>query len=289
MMSPVVHCLICQHAPLGFLYTAKGYDIVDCPCCGFSQVNTPPDDVALEELYRQLHLRHSQFRDERAALRENQTRLQLVQEFVQPGALVLDAGCATGDFLALAQTHFTVYGIDISAGAIEAAQSRLPDIASRLASRKLEDIGTDWPQFDAICLWDVIEHVRDPAGVCRTLMQLLKPGGHLFLSTPDMGSVAAKLMRRHWAFMIPPLHLGFFSRRSLGHLFDSRVPANIAACRSRGKWTSLAFVFYKLGQISPLLAPPSLLNWLSRHRLGRLNLYVPTHDILYLAAKKPTS
>ncbi|WP_326541323.1 class I SAM-dependent methyltransferase [Pseudorhodoferax sp.] len=288
MMSSVTSCLICQNTSLGFLYTAKGYDILGCRSCGFCQVGSPPDDAALEDLYRQLHLKHTQFRDERAALRENQTRLQLVLEFVKPGALVLDAGCATGDFLALAQSHFTVYGVDISAGAIQTAQARLPDIASRLAARKLEDIGTDWPQFDAICLWDVIEHVRDPAAVCRTLMGLLKPGGHLFLSTPDMGSLAAKLMRRHWAFMIPPLHLGFFSRRSLGHLFDRQVPARIATCRSRGKWTSLAFLFYKLGQISRFLAPPSLLDWLSRRRLGHLNLYVPTHDILYLAARKPT-
>jgi SAM-dependent methyltransferase len=287
-MQPPVHCLVCQNTPLGFLYHAKGYDIMACSSCGFCQVGRPPDDAALEDLYRQLHLKHTQFRDERAAQRENQTRLDLVREFVEPGALLLDAGCATGDFLASARSHFTVYGIDISAGAIEAARTRLPDIASRLASRKLEDIGTDWPQFDAICLWDVIEHVRDPVGVCRALMRLLKPGGLLFLSTPDMGSIAAKLMRRHWAFMIPPLHLGFFSRHSIAHLFEHQVPASVIACRARGKWTSLAFVFYKLGQISKLLAPPALLNWLSRHRVGRVNLYVPTNDILYLAARKPT-
>jgi hypothetical protein len=118
-------------------------------------------------------------------------------------------------------------------------------------------------------------------------MGLLKPGGYLLLSTPDIGALAAKLMKQRWAFMIPPLHLGYFSRASLNHLFTDRVRARIRACQTRGKWTSLAFLFYKLGQISRLLAPPALLEWLSRSRLGRLNLYIPTNDIIYLVVQKP--
>lgn len=288
-MSEASTCLVCGNAQLRFMYTAKGYDIMACAQCGFCQVASQPDDAALDKLYAQLHLNHTQFRDERAAERENQTRLQLVKEFVRPGAVLLDAGCATGDFLALAKADYTVYGADISAGAIAHAKARLPDVASNLSSLKLEDIGEDWPQFDAVCLWDVIEHVRDPVSVSRNLVRLLKPGGCLFLSTPDMGSLCARLMKRHWAFMIPPLHLGFFSRRSLRYLFTHKVPMTLSASRSRGKWTSLAFIFYKLGQISRMLAPPALLAWLSRRSLGHLNLYVPTNDILYVVARKPSA
>jgi 2-polyprenyl-3-methyl-5-hydroxy-6-metoxy-1,4-benzoquinol methylase len=140
--------------------------------------------------------------------------------------------------------------------------------------------------FDAICLWDVIEHVRDPVSVCRTLTSLLNPGGHLFLSTPNMGALTAKVMKQHWAFMIPPLHLGYFSQRSIAYLFAKQLSARILTSRTRGKWTSLAFLFYKINQISRWLAPPALLDWLSRSRLGRLKLYIPTNDIIYLVAEK---
>lgn len=286
-MSSNARCLICQNAQLRFMYLAKGYEIVGCDHCGFCQVAKQPTDAELERLYANLHVSHTKFRDEQAAQRENLARLRLMQEFVAPGELVLDAGCATGDFLALAKAHYTVYGVDISAGAIEQAKVRLPDIAARLSSLKLENLGEEWPQFDAICLWDVIEHVRDPVSVCRTLMSLLKPGGHLFLSTPDMGALTAKVMKQHWAFMIPPLHLGYFSRSSFTYLFAKQLPAHILACRTQGKWTSLAFLFYKINQISRWLAPPALLDWLSRSCLGRLNLYIPTNDIIYLVVKKP--
>jgi 2-polyprenyl-3-methyl-5-hydroxy-6-metoxy-1,4-benzoquinol methylase len=286
-MSSNTICLVCQNTQLKLSYFAKGYEIVGCDRCGFCQVAKPPTDADLDRLYASLHVDHTKFRDAQAAQRENLARLRLMQEFVAPGELVLDAGCATGDFLALAKAHYAVYGVDISDGAIKQAKARLPDIAARLASRKLENLGEEWPQFDAICLWDVIEHVRDPVSVLRILMSLIRPGGHLFLSTPDKGSLTAKVMKQHWAFMIPPLHLGYFTRSSFAYLFEKELPAQILTCRTQGKWTSLAFLFYKINQISSWLAPPPLLDWLSRSYLGHIKLYIPTNDIIYLVVKKP--
>jgi 2-polyprenyl-3-methyl-5-hydroxy-6-metoxy-1,4-benzoquinol methylase len=285
-MSSYSYCLVCDSPQLQHLYVAKSYEIVRCEKCSFCQVLHPPVDAELEILYANLHDNHNKFRDEQAAQRENQTRLHLIQEFVGENSVILDAGCATGDFLAHAKESYSVYGLDISAGAIEQAKSRLPELSGRLRSLKLENIGDDWPAFDAICLWDVIEHVRDPVNVCRTLIKLLKPGGYLFLSTPDMDAITARVMKKNWAFMIPPLHLGYFSAKSFKYLFLHKVPARILACRNRGKWTNLAFIFYKLNQISKWLAPPVLLEWLSTSRPGRLNLYVPTNDIIYLVIQK---
>jgi len=144
-----------------------------------------------------------------------------------------------------------------------------------------------WPAFDAICLWDVIEHLRDPVAVCRSLVRMLKPGGYLFLSTPDTGALIARLMGSDWAFMIPPLHLGYFSRSSLNHLFRACVPMQIRSYSTRGKWTSIAFLFYKLNQISARMAPRFVLRWLSGSPLGHMNLSIPTNDIAYVAVQRP--
>jgi hypothetical protein len=90
------------------------------------------------------------------------------------------------------------------------------------------------------------------------------------------------------AFMIPPLHLGNFSRRSFDYLFSRQIPGSILNFfRSQGKWTRLALLSYKINQISRWLAPPSLLDRLSRSRFGRINIYIPTSDIIYLVLKKP--
>ncbi len=279
-------CRLCSGSATSPLYTTKGYDLVLCRSCGFVQVINRPDDALLDRLYAELHLKHLAFRDEIAARRENQRRLEFVKTKVPAGANVLDAGCATGDFLIEAKDTYTVYGVDISAKAVEVATQRLPELRDRLTASRLENLQGTWPQFDAVCLWDVIEHLWDPVPVVQDLLKLVKPGGYLFMSTPDIGTPTARVMRQKWAFMIPPYHLCFFSRQSFTHLFGQRLPAETVAIKSLGKWTNLTFIFYKLNQMSKYLAPMWLVELLSRSRLGRLNIYVPTGDIVYLAVKK---
>lgn len=269
------------------MYQAKGYNIASCPSCGFAQVLEQPDATYLDSLYAKLHTKHLAFRDSSAARKENLRRLDLVRKLVPRDALVLDAGCATGDFLVEANEYFTMYGVDVSSQAIEVAAARNPSMAGRLRATRLEMVGTEWPSFDAICLWDVIEHLWDPVRVCQELMRMLKPGGFLFLSTPDMASLAARTMKSRWAFMIPPYHLSFFSGASFKHLFTRRMPGTIVMMKTKGKWTNLAFLLYKLNQMSERLVPNRILEYAAQQPWLKLNIYVPTNDILYVAVQKP--
>jgi 2-polyprenyl-3-methyl-5-hydroxy-6-metoxy-1,4-benzoquinol methylase len=286
-MADTLHCMVCEGVRFERLFTSKGHPIVRCGDCGFCQVERIPSAGELERLYTDLHAKHVRFRDTRAAQRENQSRLAFVRSLLPAGGRLLDAGCATGDFIAEARTGYDMHGVDIAEGAVASARQRFPELAHQLRCSRLEDLTAEGLRFDGICLWDVIEHVPDPAAVIRLLMELLKPGGVLFLSTPDMGSLAARAMGPHWAFMIPPLHLGYFSRRSFEHVFSHRVAGEIVRVETRGKWTSVAFLFYKLGQIHPWFAPVRLMRWLGGSAIGRTNIYVPTNDIMYLAVRKP--
>ena len=133
----------------------------------------------------------------------------------------------------------------------------------------------------------MIEHVTEPVAVIQRMMDYVKPGGYLLISTPDVGSLTAKLMRSYWAFMTPPYHLGYFSKQSVEHIFIHRIPGDIVRYETRGKTVDLAFLFYKLNQMSSWLAPQFLLDWLAKSPLGRLKLYIPSNDIAYLAVRKP--
>lgn len=279
-------CFICRREDFKYLFTSKGYQIIECQNCNFKQVALVPSFEYLEKLYFDLHLSHTKFRDSSAAFKENCSRLMLLKKHCFEGGIVLDAGCATGDFLAVSKSNFSVYGTDISHAAIDAAKLRFPDLSDRLTVVNLDQFRGDWPQFDAICLWDVIEHVSDPIKVCNVLMGFLKPGGKLLISTPDMDSMTSRLMRQHWAFMIPPLHLGFFSTRVFEYIFSKIIPAKIIDFKTRGKWTSLGFILYKIKQINRYLMPNSLLDLLGKSSVGKLNLYVPTNDILYIVIEK---
>lgn len=279
--------MICEKSQAKPWLIAKGFRIGRCTQCGFAQVLDVPSVSELNQLYEILHTKHIKFRSGQSAHLENIRRLKFLQEHTSKGARILDAGCATGDFLAEAADIFEVYGFDISSAAIAHAKNRLPHLSERLIAQRLEDEGTSWKEFDAVCLWDVIEHVADPVVVIQRMMDYVKPGGYLLISTPDFGSLTAKLMRSYWAFMIPPYHLGYLSRQSFEHIFNYRVSGEIVSYETRGKTVDLAFLFYKLNQMSRWLAPESLLNWLAKSQFGQLKLYVPSNDIAYLAVRKP--
>jgi 2-polyprenyl-3-methyl-5-hydroxy-6-metoxy-1,4-benzoquinol methylase len=68
--------------------------------------------------------------------------------------------------------------------------------------------------YDVVTLIDVIEHVADPLGLLRSVREALRPGGLLAVVTPDVRSLAARLLgRRWWHFRL--VHIGYFDRNTL--------------------------------------------------------------------------
>lgn len=76
--------------------------------------------------------------------------------------------------------------------------------------------------FDLIALIDVIEHVKNPVETLSEINSLLAPNGYLLLVTPDVDSVAARLMGSKW-WHLRIAHIGYFNSRTLD-----------LACRSAG-------------------------------------------------------
>ncbi|MFK8068040.1 MAG: class I SAM-dependent methyltransferase [Gammaproteobacteria bacterium] len=281
-------CKICQNNTTTFWLTAKGFNIGKCSYCGFAQALEVPTEAELDELYELLHAKHIKYRSDLSASIENQRRISFLKRHITDGSKVLDAGCASGDFMAIGVENFEMYGSDISTSAIEYAKKRLPELSDRLKAHRLEDDDLVWQDFDAVCLWDVIEHVADPVCITQLMMNKVKPGGYLFISTPDFGSLMAKLMRSNWAFMTPPYHLGYFTKQAFKYLFKNNSLGEIIRYETKGKTVDLSFLMYKLNQMNKWLSPEFLLNWIAKSKLGRIKLYIPTNDIAYLVIQKPS-
>lgn len=133
--------------------------------------------------------------------RMNPVRTQFITDKLDlKGLDVLDVGCGGGLLSeGLARLGARTVGIDASASNIQIAShhaSTDPSLATTLTYRHTtaEDVLSPPPssgsggisiprQFDAVCSMEVLEHVDDPASFLTTLSQLVKPGGHLFLST----------------------------------------------------------------------------------------------------------
>ena len=75
--------------------------------------------------------------------------------------------------------------------------------------------------FDALTLAHVIEHLPDPVGALRRARDLLRPGGVLWVATPNLRSLAHRMFGRDWLSLDPPRHLVLFSAESLRGAFEA--------------------------------------------------------------------
>ncbi|KZP01437.1 3-demethylubiquinone-9 3-methyltransferase [Calocera viscosa TUFC12733] len=104
------------------------------------------------------------------------------------GMRILDVGCGGGLLSeSLARLGARVTGIDAAASNISIADLHkshdhlLQNIVYRHAP--VETLATEGHQFDALCGMEVLEHVDEPSHFLKSCAGLIKPGGHLFLST----------------------------------------------------------------------------------------------------------
>ena len=113
---------------------------------------------------------------------------------VAPGARVLDVACGAGLVaIPLADQGYRVDGVDLSEGSIEAARRRAPEGATFRVGDALALEAAD-ASYDAVLLFDMLEHVERPDVALREAGRVLRPGGvalfNTFNQTPLAWAVA---------------------------------------------------------------------------------------------------
>ena len=95
---------------------------------------------------------------------------------------VLEVGCGRGFFLkSLEPMGYTAIGIELNNSAIAEKVTQF-----EIRNQTLESISASEPNsFDAVCSFQVLEHVTDPAGFIRSCASAVRAGGLIILSTPN--------------------------------------------------------------------------------------------------------
>jgi len=137
---------------------------------------------------------------------------------------LLDIGCGSGGFLELAQScGWHVVGVEPDALAVQQATSRGLDVVHGSVDR----LDGQLQVFDQITLSHVIEHLHHPAQVLSRCLELLKPGGRLWIETPNGLSIGHQTFGPAWRGLETPRHLVLFTwdnlTRALQELGFTRV------------------------------------------------------------------
>lgn len=151
-----------------------------------NNANVDPAEIAkFEKLASRWWDRNSEFKPLHDI---NPLRVGFIDSKLQlAGKTVLDIGCGGGILSeAMAQRGAHVTGIDM--GEAPLAVARLHLFESRLDIRYEHACAEDWAaahadSYDVVTCLEMLEHVPDPAAIIRCCFMLLKPGGHLFVST----------------------------------------------------------------------------------------------------------
>jgi SAM-dependent methyltransferase len=174
-------------------------------------------------------------------------KLDAYRRFLPERARVLDIGCGDGHLLVqLAgerRSSLRLEGVEFQETAARAAEAR----GLTVYRGRIEDVELPAASFDLIIMNQLIEHVADPVAVLAGVGRALRAGGHVFVETPNLDSLDARLFRRrYWGGYHLPRHF---------HLFDTRT---LPALARRAGLTPI--------EVRPLVCPQfwilSLHNWL---------------------------
>jgi 2-polyprenyl-3-methyl-5-hydroxy-6-metoxy-1,4-benzoquinol methylase len=122
-----------------------------------------------------------------------QEKIQYILYSIGTGKRVLDVGCNDGYIGGLIlKNHNDVFGVDIVKKNIIAAKKR--GVKAIFFDITRSSFPYQHNYFDVIFLGDVIEHVFDTDQLLRNCYDILKPGGFLLLTTPNVASIGRRLM-----------------------------------------------------------------------------------------------
>ncbi|MEC9094726.1 MAG: class I SAM-dependent methyltransferase [Planctomycetota bacterium] len=212
MESCELPCQLCGEKGLAKFEIKGSSTLWLCSHCELYQYGKIVTEAAYESSYHKGYEKHRAKKIRTARVRLN--RIQPLLGKTGSGVpRILDVGCSIGATLEAAKLFkWEAQGVDVSGDAVDYCCSKGLDV-KKVGGFELP---FDDHTFDVVVNWHVIEHVADVRQTLTEWCRVLKPGGILFVETPDAASPKVRKLgtayRKFWA----PEHTYTFTYDNLG-------------------------------------------------------------------------
>lgn len=217
------HCPACESEGGERFTSPVGFSFAICPNDGMVYMDPVPTETTLGRLYNDPS--YSFLWDDTPAAKEGQREFAIICEhFPMNGRpKLLDVGCATGGFLLTCREKCDIYGVELAEDLATEARQRGLNVVTGTVGGLPEE-----PTYDIATMRQLIEHIAEPAVLLKQIWQRLKPGGIVYINTPNIDSASFKLLKdRH-------MHVSSFGHVSLF------TPASLRKIAERCGFTTVA-------------------------------------------------
>jgi len=194
----------------------KIWDLSRCESCGHVFANPSPSPEFIQSLYSKIE--DPLYEEEaRGRARNFQKILSRLEKIHPDKGRLFDVGAATGILLSLAKKRgWHVEGVEPSTWAVKVAEKKYH---IKINQGAFETLPLKSNYYTTVTMVDIIEHTPCAFEAVSKAHEILAPGGTLCMVTPDIQSLAARLMGSRW-WHYRPAHLAYFSFGSLSRLLN---------------------------------------------------------------------
>jgi SAM-dependent methyltransferase len=253
------------------------YRMVRCNRCGLVRSDPVLDEATLGHLYAESTF---DYEAETNNLKATYGRyLSRLRRLGGRQESLLEVGCGDGFFLeqALQQGYTRVRGVEPSSAAIAGASPQVRDqIVCDVMRPGLFADG----EFDAVCMFQVFDHVPHPEVVLTACRAALRPGGLILCLNHNVESVSAHVMRER-SPIIDIEHTYLYSPTTMRRIFKAGGFTVLEQGHVNNTY-SIGYVVHLMPM--PKRAKDLALGTMSRSRIGRLSVPVPLGNLYLIAS-----
>ncbi len=246
-----IPCELCGNDDCEPVLEIAGHQVCKCRRCTLVYVNPQPR--------RELDADAGWYHDSEDAIGQSafpalkrvyERCLRLLDRRHPKRGSLLDVGCGFGFFLDMARADgWDVHGVDVSAPAVQHCRDQLA--LTNVDRMELRERHAGGRTFEAVTMWNLLEHVSNPFQTLASVYGLLRPGGTLVVRVPNVAPrdmILSSSRRLRLGFKpsesfylcgaVPPHHLFGFSPRTLRQMLSRAGFGRTRVLPSPLRWDS---------------------------------------------------